>query len=98
MGSLFIPVVNEPHSKVPNEFAVGEICVFVEAVESLAFELVSVSKFDVFEHVLMHLHSTKHFQRVLIEVVKVIVCISRSVNRKQQSVVANLTVEGLIDC
>jgi len=76
--SFLVPVVNQTNGQIPHQFIVVQIGIFIEAVEALSLELVSVGQFYVLQQVLVDLHASQNLKRVGIQEIKVFVLIARS--------------------
>lgn len=76
--SFLVPVINQTNCQIPHQFISGQIGIFIEAVEALTLELVSVSQFYVLQQVLMHLDSPQNLKRVGIQEIQVFILIARS--------------------
>lgn len=76
--SFLVSVVNQTNCQIPHQFIVGQIGIFIEAVEALSLELVSVGQFNVLQQVLVHLHASQNLKRVGIQEIKVFILIARS--------------------
>lgn len=93
-SSFLAAAIHKADSQVPYQLIAGEIRILVEAVVALSFELVSVGQLDVVQEVLVHLHALQLLKRGRVEVVQVVVCVTRALAGEEQSVVADLAVEG----
>lgn len=60
--SLLVPVVDQSHCEIPDQFVVGEVAVLIKAVETLTFELIPVCHLDVLQQIFVHLHSLQYLQ------------------------------------
>jgi hypothetical protein len=76
--SFLVPVINQTNGQIPHQFIVAQIGIFIEAVEALSLELVSVGQFNVLQQVLVDLHASQNLKRVGIQEIKVFVLIARS--------------------
>ena len=76
--SFLVPVINQTNCQIPHQFIVAQIGIFIEAVEALSLELVSVGPFYLLQQVPMHLHASQSLKRVGIQEIKVFVLIARS--------------------
>jgi hypothetical protein len=96
--SLLVSIINEPDGKIPDNFFIGKVTILIDTIESFSFELIAVGRLDVVQDFPMHLHALYLFERSGIKVLEVILCVSRPLNGKQESVISNLCVEGVVNC